>query len=586
MNPIEQQFFNDLEKKLWTAADKLRSALDASVYKHVVLGLIFLKYVSDAFEERQRELRAQLTNPADDYFMDPEDYGDLGSEEYEENVAAELEVRDYYTEKNVFWVPFEARWQTLRDLAQLPPGSELPWLVPKRDSDGRYVRNEAGELEMVPDKMRTVGWLIDNAMEAVERENAKLKNVLNKDFSRTQLDSHKLADLIAHFSDTNFSQPSYNGQPLSLKSKDILGHVYEYFLGQFALAEGKKGGQYYTPKSIVTLIVEMLQPFKGRVYDPAMGSGGFFVQSEEFIAQHGGKVVNGKTGQISVYGQESNPTTWKLAAMNMAIRGLDFNFGGQPGDTLQNDLHPDLRADYVMANPPFNMKEWWNAKLEKDPRWLVGTPPQGNANFAWMQHMLYHLAPAGSMALLLANGSMSSNTNNEGEIRKQLIERDYVECMVALPGQLFTNTQIPACIWFLTKDKANGFNLDKKKRDRRGQFLFIDARQLGYMKDRVLRDFTLDDIQKVADTFHAWQHGEGYEDVPGFCYSATLDDIRKHEHVLTPGRYVGAEEQEDDGEAFADKMARLTAQLAEQFAESAKLEGEIKKNLAGLGYAV
>ncbi|AGA88518.1 type I restriction-modification system subunit M [Stutzerimonas stutzeri] len=571
MNPIEQQFFTELEKKLWTAADKLRSALDASVYKHVVLGLIFLKYVSDAFEERQRELRAQLTNPADDYFMDPEDYGDLGSEEYEENIAAELEVRDYYTEKNVFWVPMEARWQTLRELAQLPPGEPLPWNAPGKDT---------------AEKMRTVGWLIDNAMEAIERENVKLKNVLNKEFSRTQLDSHKLADLIAHFSDTNFSQPSYNGQPLNLKSKDILGHVYEYFLGQFALAEGKKGGQYYTPKSIVTLIVEMLQPFKGRVYDPAMGSGGFFVQSEEFIAEHGGKVVNGKTGQISVYGQESNPTTWKLAAMNMAIRGLDFNFGGQPGDTLQNDLHPDLRADYVMANPPFNMKEWWNAKLEQDPRWLVGTPPQGNANFAWLQHMLYHLAPTGSMALLLANGSMSSNTNNEGEIRKQLIEQDYVECMVALPGQLFTNTQIPACIWFLTKDKANGFNLDKKKRDRRGQFLFIDARQLGYMKDRVLRDFTLNDIKKVADTFHAWQHDEGYEDVAGFCCSTSLNEIRKHEHVLTPGRYVGAKEQEDDGEVFADKMTRLTAQLAEQFEESAKLEGEIRKNLAGLGYGI
>ena len=584
MNPIEQQFFNDLERKLWTAADKLRSALDASVYKHVVLGLIFLKYVSDAFEERQRELREQFQNPKHDYYMAPEDYGGEGSDDYKRHLAAELEVRDYYTEKNVFWVPFEARWQTLRELAQLPPGSELPWQVPKRDSDGRYVRDEAGELVQVPDKMRTVGWLIDNAMEAVERENAKLKNVLNKDFARTQIDSHKLADLIAHFSDTHFSQPSYHGQALNLKSKDVLGHVYEYFLGQFALAEGKKGGQYYTPKSIVTLIVEMLQPFKGRVYDPAMGSGGFFVQSEEFIAEHGGKVANGKTGQISVYGQESNPTTWKLAAMNMAIRGLDFNFGGQPGDTLHNDLHPDLRADYVMANPPFNMKEWWNAKLENDPRWIAGTPPQGNANFAWLQHMLYHLAPTGSMALLLANGSMSSNTNNEGEIRKQLVERDYVECMVALPGQLFTNTQIPACIWFLTKDKANGYNLDKKKRDRRGQFLFIDARQLGYMKDRVLRDFTLDDIHKVADTFHAWQQGEGYEDVPGFCYSASLADIRKHEHVLTPGRYVGAKEQEDDGEVFGDKMARLTAQLAEQFEESARLEGEIKKNLAGLGY--
>ena len=566
MNPIEQQFFNDLEKKLWTAADKLRSNLDAAVYKHVVLGLIFLKYVSDGFEERQKELREQFQNPDHDYYMAPEDYAD----DYAGHLAAELEVRDYYTEKNVFWVPLEARWQTLRDCAQLPPKAPLPWNKPGKDE---------------PEEMRSVGWLIDNAMEAIERENEKkLKNVLNKDFARTQIDSHKLADLIAHFSDTDFSRKEYNSQPLSLKSKDILGHVYEYFLGQFALAEGKKGGQYYTPKSIVTLIVEMLQPFKGRVYDPAMGSGGFFVQSEEFIELHGGKVANGKTGQISVYGQESNPTTWRLAAMNMAIRGIDFNFGGAPGDTLLNDLHPDLRADFVMANPPFNMKEWWNEKLVSDPRWIAGTPPQGNANFAWLQHMLYHLAPAGSMALLLANGSMSSNTNNEGEIRKKLIEDDYVECMVALPGQLFTNTQIPACIWFLTRDKRNGLALNKAKRDRRGQFLFIDARQLGYMKDRVLRDFTVDDIKKIADTFHAWQMGEGYEDVPGFCYSASLDDIRKHEHVLTPGRYVGAEEQEDDGEVFADKMVRLTAQLAEQFAESAKLEGEIKKNLAGLGY--
>ncbi|MEY2341916.1 type I restriction-modification system subunit M [Acidithiobacillus sp. IBUN Pt1247-S3] len=563
MHSIEQQFFNDLEKKLWTAADKLRSNLDAAVYKHVVLGLIFLKYVSDAFEERQKELREQFQNPDHDYYMDPADY----PEDYAADIAAELEVRDYYTENNVFWVPLEARWQTLRDCAQLPPKAPLPWNKPGKDE---------------PEEMRSVGWLIDNAMEAIERENEKkLKNVLNKDFARTQIDSHKLADLIAHFSDTDFNRKDYNGQPLGLKSKDILGHVYEYFLGQFALAEGKKGGQYYTPKSIVTLIVEMLQPFKGRVYDPAMGSGGFFVQSEEFIEQHGGKI---NQGQISVYGQESNPTTWRLAAMNMAIRGIDFNFGGAPGDTLLGDLHPDLRADFVMANPPFNMKEWWNAKLENDPRWIAGTPPQGNANFAWLQHMLYHLAPAGSMALLLANGSMSSNTNNEGEIRKRLVEDDYVECMVALPGQLFTNTQIPACIWFLTRDKRNGLALTKSKRDRRGQFLFIDARQLGYMKDRVLRDFTVDDIKKVADTFHAWQLGEGYEDVAGYCYSASLADIRKHEHVLTPGRYVGAEEQEDDGEAFADKMARLTAQLAEQFAESAKLESEIKKNLAGLGF--
>lgn len=573
MSSIEQQFFNDLEKKLWTAADKLRSNLDAAVYKHVVLGLIFLKYVSDAFEERQQELREQFTNPQHDYYMDPVEYGGAGTPEYEENIAAELEVRDYYTEKNVFWVPVEARWQTLRDCAQLPPKAALPWNKPGKD--------EAEE-------MRSVGWLIDNAMETVERENARLKNVLNKDFARVQLEPSKLAGLISHFSDTDFATREYKGQQLDLKSKDILGHVYEYFLGQFALAEGKKGGQYYTPKAIVTLIVEMLQPFKGRVYDPAMGSGGFFVQSEEFIEQHSGKTAHGQgkkaSAQISVYGQESNPTTWRLAAMNMAIRGIDFNFGTGPADTLLNDLHPDLRADFVMANPPFNMKEWWNEKLAADPRWIVGTPPQGNANFAWLQHMLWHLAPTGSMALLLANGSMSSNTNNEGEIRKKLIEDDYVECMVALPGQLFTNTQIPACIWFLTKDKRNGLALDKKKRDRRSEFLFIDARQLGYMKDRVLRDFTVDDIQKIADTFHAWQHGQGYENVAGFCYSASLADIRKHEHVLTPGRYVGAVEQEEDGEAFADKMQRLTEQLAEQFAESAKLEAEIKRNLANLGY--
>lgn len=579
MQAVEQSFFNDLEKKLWTAANKLLPSLDAAVYKHIVLGLLFIKYVSDAFEERQTELRGQFKNPDHDYFMAPQDYAD----DYDGHIAAELEVRDYYTEKNVFWVPLEARWKTLVDCAQLPPGAALPW-------------PQAGKAE--PEKMRTVGWLIDNAMEAIERENPKLKNVLNKTFVNSQIESPKLAELIALFSDTNFHATEHRGQPLNLKAKDILGHVYEYFLGQFALAEGKKGGQYYTPKAIVGLIVNMLQPFKGRVYDPAMGSGGFFVQSEDFIEQHAGLSAKGNkaSGQISVYGQESNPTTWKLAAMNMAIRGIDFNFGPGPADTLLNDLHPDLRADYVMANPPFNMKEWWNARLENDPRWIAGNPPQGNANFAWLQHMLYHLAPTGSMALLLANGSMSSNTNNEGEIRKRLVEDDFVECMVALPGQLFTNTQIPACIWFLTRDKANGFSLSKKKRDRRKQFLFIDARQMGYMKDRVLRDFTQADIAKIADTFHAWQEstpspqrgegrGEGaYQDVKGFCCSASLDDIRKHEHVLTPGRYVGAEDQEEDAEAFADKMARLTAQLAEQFAESAKLEGGIKKNLAGLGY--
>jgi len=333
----------------------------------------------------------------------------------------------------------------------------------------------------------------------------------------------------------------------------------------------------YTPKAIVTLIVEMLQPFKGRVYDPAMGSGGFFVQSERFIEEYGGKL-----GNISVYGQESNPTTWRLAAMNMAIRGIDYNFGKEPANSFTNDKHPDLRADFVMANPPFNMKEWWDAKLEGDARWKYGTPPQGNANFAWMQHMLYHLAPNGSMALLLANGSMSSNTSGEGDIRKNLLEADLVESMIALPGQLFTNTQIPACIWFLAKNKKarNGH------RDRTGEVLFIDARNMGYMKDRVLRDFTSEDIHKSADTFHNWRKGEGYEDIAAFCKSVKLDEIKKHDYVLTPGRYVGAPDEEDDGEPFAEKMSRLTSQLSEQFTQSDKLEAEIKKNLAGLGYEV
>ncbi|RYD42675.1 MAG: SAM-dependent methyltransferase, partial [Verrucomicrobiaceae bacterium] len=352
---------------------------------------------------------------------------------------------------------------------------------------------------------------------------------------------------------------------------------YEYFLGQFALAEGKKGGQYFTPKSIVSLIVEMLEPYQGRVYDPAMGSGGFFVQSERFIEEHGGKL-----GNLSVYGQESNPTTWRLAAMNMAIRGIDFNFGKEPANSFTSDQHPDLRADFVMANPPFNISEWWDAKLEGDLRWKYGTPPKGNANFAWIQHMLHHLAPQGSMALLLANGSMSSGSGGEGEIRRALIEADLVECVVALPGQLFTNTQIPACIWFLTKSKkARG-----EYRDRSGQTLFIDARKLGYMIDRVLRAFTAEDLEKIAGTFHKWKRSAAdFADIPGFCKSATTKEIAAHGFVLTPGRYVGAEEQEDNGEPFEEKMARLVAELNGQFAESAKLEKAIKANLENLGYA-
>lgn len=558
----EQDFLNELDKKLWTSANKLLPSLDAAVYKHVILGLVFLKYVSDAFDERQEELRRQFTNPENDYYLPRDDYE--SDAEWQEAVAAELEQRDYYAEKNVFWVPIEARWQSLRDSAKLASGTDLPWTT----ADGKQ------------EKMRNVGWLLDNAMEAIERENLKLKNVLNKDYARLQVDGHKLGELIDLLSDANFHAKEHRGKPLNLKGKDILGHVYEYFLGQFALAEGKKGGQYYTPKTLVSLIVHMLRPFRGRVYDPAMGSGGFFVQSEEFVEEFGGKL-----GQISVYGQESNPTTWRLAAMNMAIRGIEFDFGKGPADSFTADQHPDLRADFVMANPPFNMKEWWNPKLEKDPRWQFGTP-QSNANFAWVQHMLYHLAPTGSMALLLANGSMSSTAGGEGEIRKALVEHDLVECMLALPGQMFTNTQIPACIWFLTRTKAAREVDGRKFADRRRRFLFIDARQVGYMRDRVLRDFNREDIQRITGTFHAWQQDEAYHDLPGFCKSVALEEVRGHDHVLTPVRYVDAGDAGDDDESFGDEMLRLTSMLQVEFAEGARLEEEVRRKLKGIGYVL
>lgn len=546
MNSEEQQFLNDLDKKLWTAANKLLPMLDAAVYKHVVLGLIFLKYVSDAFQERRAELEGAFKDPAHDYYL-----GDDASE----LIAGELEARDYYTEQNVFWVPALARWDFIQAHAKVAVGAKL------QVKNGKTTEYE----------FKGIGRLLDDALEAVENENPKLKGVLEKDYARKQIDSALpgLIDLIAEI-------PFHHG---TLKAKDILGHVYEYFLGEFAIAEGKKGGQYYTPKSIVTTIVEMLQPFQGRVYDPCCGSGGFFVQSEKFVEEHGGRV-----GQLSLYGQESNPTTWRLASMNMAIRGMDYDFGKEPASTYTRDQHPDLRADFIMANPPFNMKEWNAGVKDDDPRWKYGIPPAGNANFAWMQHMIHHLAPQGSMALLLANGSMSSNTNNEGEIRKAIVEADLVECMVALPGQLFTNTQIPACIWVLTRSKAACGHGEQRWRHRTGETLFIDARNLGYMKDRVLRDFSADDIRKIAGTFHAWKRGEGYADEPGFCKAAKLDDIRKHDYVLTPGRYVGAAAQGADGEPFEEKMARLTAQLDAQFGESARLEKVIRENLARLGY--
>lgn len=600
----EQKFLTDLEKKLWTAADKLRSTLDASQYKHAVLGLVFLKYVSDSFKIRQDELIKSFKDPASDYYLDPDDFGGLKdngepSDEYQTEINIELEQRDYYLETNVFWVPAQARWSFLQNNNKAVIGGAELTIT---DAAGNEIKK----------KISSIGHLIDNALDAIEADNSKLKGVLNKHYTRLQIDQAKLGELIDLIATIPFTHASLN-------AKDILGHVYEYMLGQFALAEGKKGGQFYTPKSIVSLIVQMLEPFKGRVYDPAMGSGGFFVQSEHFIREHQGKI-----GEVSIYGQEYNHATWQLAAMNMAIRGIDFNFGKEPASTYTNDQHPDLRADFVMANPPFNMKEWDTGVSDDDPRWTCGKPPSGNANFAWLQHMLHHTAPNGSVGLLLANGSMSSNTNNEGSIRKALIENDLIECMVALPGQLFTNTQIPACIWFLTKNKGQRTSASGRSlRDRKGEILFIDARNLGFMRDRVLRDFTSDDLNKITNTFHKWQTvgwvsdsatqqssdqdiagltvknggnegldshsregGNPYEDIAGFCKTTKLADIAKHDYVLTPGRYVGAEAQEDDGEPFVEKMARLTAQLSEQFAESAELEAEIKKNLAGLGFDV
>lgn len=561
----EQAFLKELDNKLWIAADKLRSTLDAAQYKHAVLGLIFVKYVSDAFLIRQHEIRAILADPEHEYYLDPEG---ISAEELEEEIQIELEQRDYYTEKNVFWLPKASRWQFLQEHAP------------------RAIGGFEINLDDKPKKITSVGHLIDHALESIERDNPKLKGVLNKHYAQLKIDQSKLNELINLIATIPFNHESLN-------SKDILGHVYEYMLGEFALAEGKKGGQFYTPASIVGLIVEMIEPFEGRVYDPAMGSGGFFVQSEKFIKRHAQdrklNVLEQKQ-KISIYGQEYNHTTWQLAAMNMAIRGLDYDFGREPASTYTNNQHPDLRADFVMANPPFNMKEWNSGVADSDPRWQYGTPPKNNANFAWLQHMLYHLAPNGSMALLLANGSMSSTTNNEGTIRQALVEHDLVECMVALPGQLFTNTQIPACIWLLTKNKqARTDKAGRALRTRSGEVLFIDARNLGYMKDRVLRDFKREDIEQVANLFHAWKTGEtiegvSYEDQAGFCKSATLDEIKKHDYVLTPGRYVGAAPEEDDGIPFAEKMATLTATLKTQFEQSAELEKQIKANLKGLGY--
>lgn len=544
---LQQAFLNELDEKLWASADKLRQQLDAANYKHIVLGLIFLKYISDSFTHQQEKIQAELSTPENPLYLDRTFFDT--EEEYQETLTAELENHDYYTADNVFLVPQQARWDEIKAVSILNIGAELPW----------------------GGKFSGVAKLIDDAFDAIEKDNEKLSRngmgVLQR-ISGYAVNEDTLRGLIILFSDTNFTRPTYNGEPVHLGAKDILGHVYEYFLGRFAQAEGKRGGQYFTPKSIVSLIVEMLEPYSGRVYDPAMGSGGFFVQTERFITAHQGNINN-----VSIYGQEFNPTTWKLAAMNMAIRGIDYDFGKHNADSFTQPQHIDKKMDFIMANPPFNISDWWSESLADDPRWAYGTPPKGNANFAWLQHMIYHLSPNGKMALLLANGSMSSQTNNEGEIRKAIINADLVECMVALPGQLFTNTQIPACIWFLNRNKK-----------RKGEVLFIDARQIGYMKDRILRDFTADDIAKITNTLHAWQKSDGYEDQAAFCKSATLEEIADNDFVLTPGRYVGTAEQEDDGVPFAEKMQNLTALLKKQFAKSAELEAEIKKNLGGLGY--
>jgi type I restriction enzyme M protein len=538
MNPDEQQFLKDLEAKLWTTANKLLPSLDAAVYKHVVLGLIFLKYISDTFTERRDNLVKNFTDQDHDYFISE------SSADY--MVAEELEERDYYTEKNVFWVPEAARWSNLQTYCRVSQGAPLPW---------------GGEF-------RGVGRMLDDAMVAIEKENPRLKGILNKDYARLEVNDSKYADLVDLISTVPF-------QHESMGSKDILGHVYEYFLGEFASAEGKKGGQFYTPKSIVSLVVEILEPYEGRVYDPAMGSGGFFVQSEKFIEAHGQKI-----GNISVYGQESNPTTWRLAAMNMAIRGIDFNFGKGPANTFDDDQHPDLRADYVMANPPFNQKEWWDGSFEGDERWKYGTPPKNNANFAWLQHMLHHLAPNGSMGLLLANGSMSSMSGGEGDIRKTLIENDLVEVMLAFPGQLFTNTQIPACIWFLTKNKkARG-----EFRDRSGEVLFLDVRNMGRMSSRVQKVLDPEDIAEIAGAVHKWRRPDGYADQTGFCKSVSIANIESNDYVLTPGRYVGTEEIGISDEQFTTKMESLTSALASQFKQSEQLQKVINKQLKDLSY--
>jgi type I restriction enzyme M protein len=504
------------EATLWSAAEKLKGNMDAGEYKHVVLGLIFLKYISDAFEERHTALA--------------------------KDKSADAEDRDEYTADNIFWVNKIARWSYLQGRAKQP----------------------------------TIGKDLDDAMVAVEKDNPTLKSVLPKEYARPALDKHRLGELIDLIGTIGLGDRAS-------RSKDVLGRVYEYFLSQFASAEGKQSGQFYTPRHVVRLLIEILAPYKGRVFDPCCGSGGMFVQSEKFVESHGGRI-----GDISIYGQESNYTTWRLAMMNMAIRGIEAHIAWNEQGSFQNDAFKDLKADYVLANPPFNDDDWGGDRLREDVRWKFGVPPTGNANYAWVQHFIHHLAPTGMAGFVLANGSMSSNQSGEGDIRKAIIEADLVDCMVAMPGQLFYSTPIPVCLWFLSRNKSGRAGSPSRPlRDRRGHVLFIDARKFGTMVDRVHRELTDDDIAKIAGTYHAWRGDKDagkYEDTPGFCKSTALDEIRSHGHVLTPGRYVGAEDVEDDGEPFEEKMQRLVAELHGQFLESDRLEQAIKTNLKGLGY--
>lgn len=509
------------EEKLWLGADKLRGSMDASEYKHIILGLIFLKYISDKFSERRDWLVQETTDPESEYHT-----------KNDKDRMVVLEDRDEYSAKGIFWVPASARWDIIQKDAKKP----------------------------------TIGQVIDNAMDLIERENRTLKGILPKNYAKPEVDKRRLGELIDLISTIDVLGHS--------KEQDMLGRIYEYFLGKFAAAEGKGGGEFYTPSCVVRTLVEMLQPYKGRIYDPCCGSGGMFVQSEKFTEAHGGKKTD-----LSVYGQESNPTTWRLARMNLAIRGIEADLGEQWADTFHRDQHPDLKADFILANPPFNISDWGGEKLKEDKRWAYGIPPAGNANYAWVQHMVHHLSPNGTAGFILANGSMSSNTGGEGEIRKALVEADLVDCMVAMPGQLFYSTQIPVCLWFISRNKS-----PRGERNRKGEVLFIDARKMGTLVDRVHRELSDDDIAKIAGTYAAWRTGKEYADVPGFCCSAKKAEIEKHGFVLTPGRYVGAEEQEDDGVPFEEKMQALTATLYEQMEESQKLDAVIRRNLETLGY--